>query len=574
VNRNYIFNTINSALPALLETLLREGRTGPSRNGQVKEIMYTGITLEDPRRREITIPGRKANIAAQIAETMWVLAGRNDVDFLSHYLPRAADFSDDGKTWRAGYGPRLRKWYSASGLNGVYEPIDQFRSVYEILRRDPDSRQAVMSIWDPAEDYRTSKDIPCNNWLSWSIRDGRLDLMVAIRSNDLMWGWSGINAFEWSAMQEVLAGLLDVEVGSMHFATTSLHLYEPHWQKGARIVEQSAMTFPVPTAAGSPRFALPEGLGDDLEQFDSLVDRWFRLEYDIRTGSPLVDGYVRDFPEPMMRSWLRVLQWWWSYGDTSYLAEIEGTDLERACRVAMQPKRPDPMAGLREKAHDLAVGHINEHRAEFVRGVLKRLQTARVKDLADGDLETFITAMEAGPQPVPSEFLQSLETLHLEKEAAYGGSWKKRGEFFSILPNIGRKIDRLGNGETDDETQADTAGDLFVYLAKYRTWLSDQGLKPLSNLGDLSEHASHANTYMEQVEKEAVGSTGTTVTDPTWVENGLKTSFDHLLRLAEDKDEHRWANVEAMAADAYRLARYRWEAAQAQGDDYRGADVD
>jgi thymidylate synthase len=56
------------------------------------------------------LPGRNNNVFAQLAETAWVLAGRNDLAFLGHYLPRVADFSDDGRTWRGAYGPRIRRW--------------------------------------------------------------------------------------------------------------------------------------------------------------------------------------------------------------------------------------------------------------------------------------------------------------------------------------------------------------------------------------------------------------------------------------------------------------------------------
>src|SRR6185369_16207852 len=107
---NYRFTNINQALPVLFQDLLDFGATVPSRIEKTKELAFTGITLLKPEQREIMLPGRKHNVAAQIAETMWVLAGRNDIEWLSHYLPRAKDYSDDGKIWRAGYGPRLRAY--------------------------------------------------------------------------------------------------------------------------------------------------------------------------------------------------------------------------------------------------------------------------------------------------------------------------------------------------------------------------------------------------------------------------------------------------------------------------------
>src|SRR5690606_27261083 len=81
--------------------------------------------------------------------------------------------------------------------------------------------------------------------------------------------------------------------------------------------------------------------------------------------------------------------------------------------------------------------------------------------------------IQVGASTVSEEdhFLEAVVRLPDDKGKAYGGSWKKRGEQLSILPNIARKIDRLGVAGAGD-TAADTAVDLMVYLAKYYQWLT------------------------------------------------------------------------------------------------------
>ena len=66
--------------------------------------------------------------------------------------------------------------------------------------------------------------------------------------------------------------------------------------------------------------------------------------------------------------------------------------------------------------------------------------------------------------------MEFVAQLHREKHAAYGDSWKKRGEMLGIMANIARKMDRLGVAGGGD-TSADTAIDLLVYLIKYRLWI-------------------------------------------------------------------------------------------------------
>ena len=145
------------------------------------------FTLTEPQEAILTTPGRNVSLPAQIAETMWVLAGRNDVDWLSRYLPRAAEFADDGKHWRGGYGPRLRVWEAMDSRGEYY--VDQLAHIVRLLTEDSETRRAVFNIYNPAIDTEPGKDIPCNNWVHFLPRAGFLHAHVAIRSNDLFWGW-------------------------------------------------------------------------------------------------------------------------------------------------------------------------------------------------------------------------------------------------------------------------------------------------------------------------------------------------------------------------------------------------
>jgi thymidylate synthase len=518
---NYIFRNASEALPVLMNDLLYRGDEVGSRAGRVKELMHVGITLTDAIDRELLVEGRKANIAAQIAETVWVLNGRNDVAWLSHYLPRAADFSDDGFTWRAGYGPRLRGWPRRSGH--AVEPVDQLRHVFQLLKANPLDRRAVATLYDPQIDHAPGKDIPCNNWLSFSSRLGELDLHVAIRSNDVMWGWSGINAFEWSTLLEVMAGLLGIKPGALHFSTTSFHLYDRHWAKAEELAKATRHTALFP----SPRFDAATLPSRDFDGFDQMLTSWLQVEEMIRHGDD-VDDVVNLFPEPMLRSWLRVIQWWWS-GDERYLTPLKGTRLHAATVLAIQPKRdPGPATTGVEIALDPATDR------------------------------TFVA---------PTPFLTEVMALHVDKERAYGGSWKRRGEMLGIMANIARKVDRLGQNGAGD-TATDTAIDLMVYLAKYRTWLSEQGW-PINGVVYDSDKAISGNQLLMKIEEEWTPVRLSDV-DTDQIEASLTENFEELEQLVMAQSRGRGDLVDQMLHDAYQLARALWT----KDDDYRGADLD
>lgn len=322
---NFEFPDISHALPTLANNLLDYGAEVGSRDGDgrssVLELTWVRTTLDNPYRREVLLRERKANIFAQIAETMWVLSGRSDVDWLERYLPRARQFSDDGIVWRGGYGPRIRHW----------DGTDQVQNVISLLREDRTARRAVIQIYDPARDSAPGKDIPCNNWIAMNSRLGNLDMGVALRSNDLVWGWSGINAFEWSVLQEIIAFELGIRQGSLSFFTASLHSYNRHWTRLGRI----SRDYPISELAevkDSPRYAPAK-----RDTWSSLINQFMEVEEYIRTSGDdpvVIADKISKFPEPMYRSWLHALNLYW-HGQPlpEYLAN---TRLGVATRISAQ----------------------------------------------------------------------------------------------------------------------------------------------------------------------------------------------------------------------------------------------
>ena len=495
------YTNATEALPDLLKNVLRYGHETASRNGKTKELTMQQITLAEPD-LYITTPGRRVSLPAQIAETMWILSGRNDVGWLSHYLPRAAEFSDDGETWRGGYGPRLRDWEYSHDGDSWSSGIDQLKHIVGLLKQDPETRRAVFNIYNPQIDTAPGKDIPCNNWVHFLPREGKLHAHVAIRSNDLFWGWSGINAFEWTALLDIVAGLTGLEPGSITFSISSLHLYERHWGRASDIVSQCAGA-DLGGFDPSPKFRLGAGTVDRL---DIIIKRWFEVEALIRANSPAAMAQIQSFPEPLMQSWLYVLQAW-NRGDLAMAGHYSGTTLFEALHNS--PKRNMPIT------------------------------------VPESDLE---------PKTTPSRaaFTVFATKLHAEKNAAYGDSWKKRGEMLGIMANIARKVDRLGVPGGGD-TASDTAVDLMMYLIKYNLWLRQQaGAQDAPTEGQ--SHVAAVDFYLQRLESNTAGEQYMTDQLTAW----LRHAFDHLEHLVEEKRVGRADYVSKMIEHAYTLAYRLW----------------
>jgi len=212
---------LNVGFNYVLRFLIERGTEVKVKDYTTKELHPFVFEMRNPCARTLLYPYRGNNPFATLFETLWVLAGRSDIKHLEFFLPRAKDFSDDGLTWRAAYGGRM----FTSGI--TQNPVDQFEYVYKTLKADAGSRQAVITIWDPGRDCTVgkTKDMPCSNRLCFMIRDGKLDLSLNIRSNDVLWGFSSINVYEFTVMQEIMATMLGVEVGRYYHIADSLHCY-------------------------------------------------------------------------------------------------------------------------------------------------------------------------------------------------------------------------------------------------------------------------------------------------------------------------------------------------------------
>ena len=195
-----------------------------SRGGPTKEILHVGFSVADPRQRWVVSREPPLNLAFALAEVVWMMTGRRDLEFLDYWNRRYRDFVGHGPELHGAYGYRLRHHLG----------IDQLHRAYQVLDSNPDTRQVVLQIWDSREDLPApdgtpaDRDIPCNVAAMLKIRDGKLEWLQIIRSNDMVLGVPH-NFVQFMSMQEILAGWLGVECGSYTQISDSLHVYDSDW---------------------------------------------------------------------------------------------------------------------------------------------------------------------------------------------------------------------------------------------------------------------------------------------------------------------------------------------------------
>ncbi len=108
----------------------------------------------------------------------------------------------------------------------------QYENVLEELTVRPESRRAVMIYTRPEMwadyDKRGRSDFMCTNAVQFLIRNGRLDCVVQMRSNDVVFGYKNDRAWHNHVLEQ-LSGDLDVPPGKIYWMCGSLHVYERHF---------------------------------------------------------------------------------------------------------------------------------------------------------------------------------------------------------------------------------------------------------------------------------------------------------------------------------------------------------
>lgn len=306
-------DNVNQALSEGLRVLGHSGVESESRNGRVLMLNEpVATTYERPWCRVLFSPLRNANPFFHFMESLWMLAGRDDVEFVARFNKGMTQYSDDGATLHGAYGQR---WRSQFGF-------DQLTEVIAELKTDPLSRRAVLAMWSPELDLnQQGKDFPCNTHVYFDRRDGKLNMTVCNRSNDIWWGAYGANAVHMSYLQEYVALALGASIGRYTQMSNNYHLYPDKlpeiYDDGVLVTAQKATLEMLSddarhadyyTAHGAPYTKRvpadkqPTQLGlfsaGQNERFDDALAAW--LESPAESGESV---YLATVARPMYRAW-------------------------------------------------------------------------------------------------------------------------------------------------------------------------------------------------------------------------------------------------------------------------------
>jgi thymidylate synthase len=247
--------------------VLKHGEPAAPKGINTREIEDAVITIDNVYAtlpigvNRGTVPGIGAVEACQL------ISGLSTPELVVGIGPQFENYTEDDGKFHGSYGTRTR---------------GQYNVVVDRLRKDPDTRQAVVTMWSPPLDMLEKKrDYPCTILHQFRIRKDKLNMSVYMRSNDV-WLGAAYDFFQFTRVQLGLCSILGIEPGTYAHHVGSLHIYENNYEAAENLKKTSNIFVP-PVLTGrtwdelaaSAGFALHAAEDRTLVEFLTEEESWF-----------------------------------------------------------------------------------------------------------------------------------------------------------------------------------------------------------------------------------------------------------------------------------------------------------
>ena len=207
------FDTADNAFHSLYWRIVRDGVDFAG----TKALFNVGFEIQFPAHNAIHNGRIKRNWSQEYAEAewQWYLSGDPSVEKLGEIYGKVPAI---WKRMADKFG------YVNSNYGHQWKRNDQLDLVISMLKANTETRQAAISIYDGKEITNYSNDTPCTYAVQFTILNGKLNMSVVMRSNDLWYGFCN-DQYQFSNLQMYVAYQLNLPVGTYYHFAHNLHLY-------------------------------------------------------------------------------------------------------------------------------------------------------------------------------------------------------------------------------------------------------------------------------------------------------------------------------------------------------------
>ena len=209
------FRTANDAYEYLHDRIIQDGVDFAG----TKALFNVGVYITDSQDNKIINRERNWKEDYAEAEWQWYLTGLPNIKMLGEIYGKIPAIwkrmaNNEGYV-NSNYGYQWQRGYNHTS---------QLDYIINLLKENPETRQACISIYDGKEhpDYKT--DTPCTYAIQFTILHDRLDMCVTMRSNDLWYGFCN-DQYCFSKLQKMVSDELNIEPGVYYHFAHNMHLY-------------------------------------------------------------------------------------------------------------------------------------------------------------------------------------------------------------------------------------------------------------------------------------------------------------------------------------------------------------
>ena len=199
-NHHFLRTTPLEAWQELIFRLVRFGHHTLLKKGERLELQNVKIVVEQPLEES----------AETLSKYGFSLA------HFKQYQQRIQDSSLRGQPYT--YGNRLRNYFSHSG-----KMVDSLEIITQILKKDPESRHAYMSLWDSGRDLMEGHGCPCLVSIFFRRFEGKLTLTATFRTHNAMDAWLE-NLYGLMALQKYVADNINMPLGAITVFSHSISI--------------------------------------------------------------------------------------------------------------------------------------------------------------------------------------------------------------------------------------------------------------------------------------------------------------------------------------------------------------
>ena len=206
------FENANEAFKYYKKHIIKHGVEFDDTNA----LFNVGFYIQNPTSNLIKDKDRNWKWDYAEAEWQWYLSGDNNIKKLGELYGKIPEI------WK-----RMadKEGFVNSNYGWQWKRSNQLDEVIDLLKTNPRTRQAAISIYDRKEGYMYSSDTPCTYAIQFTIVAQHLNMCVTMRSNDLWYGFCN-DQYCFSKLQELVATETGLLIGSYYHFAHNLHLYD------------------------------------------------------------------------------------------------------------------------------------------------------------------------------------------------------------------------------------------------------------------------------------------------------------------------------------------------------------